>query len=146
MRDSGETRDALLRQADELGVGSRLHLLGYRDDIANVLASGDVFVHPSRSGGSAAGGARSDVPGLPIVATDVGDVASVLDESSGLVVPPGDAAALAGALRVMLTDRNAARRFAAAALKRATEEYDLSRTVERYASLFATRLGLDHPA
>ena len=142
----GEMHDALQRQAETLGVGTRLHLLGYRPDVGNVLASADVFAMPSRSEGLPLAVLEAMFAGLPIVATDVGDVATVLDRGAGIVVPPGDPARLAAALRELLTDRSAAERYAAAALTRAAEEYDLARTVERYASLFAARLGLNQPA
>ncbi len=142
----GEMREPLQRQAEELGVAPRLHLLGYRADIANILASGDVFALPSRSEGLPLAVLEAMFTGLPIVATDVGDVASVLAEGAGLVVPPEDATSLAGALGVVLTDRTAAERLGAAALRRAGAEYDLSQSVERYAALFARRLGVDQPA
>ncbi len=142
----GDRRDALLRQAEELGVSPRLHLLGYRADIANILASGDVFALPSRSEGLPLAVLEAMFAGLPIVATDVGDVASVLAEGAGLVVPPEDAISLAGALQTVLTDRSVSERLGAGALRRANAEYELSRSVERYAALFARRLGVDQPA
>lgn len=143
---SGETLDALLRQADELGVGSRLHMLGYRGDIANILASGDVFAHPSRSEGLPLAVLEAMFIGLPIVATDVGDVGSVLADGAGLVVSPDDPTSLAGALRTVLTDGAAAARMGEAARRRANAEYELSGCVERYAALFASRLGMDQRA
>ncbi len=142
----GEMREPLQRQAEELGVAPSLHLLGYRADIANILVSGDVFALPSRSEGLPLAVLEAMFTGLPIVATDVGDVASVLAEGAGLVVPPEDATSLAGALRVVLSDRAVAERLGAAALRRAGAEYDLSQSVERYAALFARRLGVDQPA
>lgn len=140
----GDMQEPLQRQAEQLGVAARLHLLGYRADVGNVLASADVFAMPSRSEGLPLAVLEAMFAGLPIVATDVGDVATVLDQGSGIVVPPGDPAKLAAGLRTMLTDEPEARRYAQAALERASEEYDLARTVERYAALFAAHLDLNH--
>jgi L-malate glycosyltransferase len=139
----GDLHDDLVTQARSLGIAARLHLLGYRADVTNVLASADVFALPSRSEGLPLAVLEAMFAGLPIVATDVGDVATVLGAGSGLVVPPNDSARLAGALRVLLSDHSVAERLGEAARRRAEEEFDLQRTTERYASLYAPRLGVD---
>ena len=137
----GDLRDELLQLAESLGVASRVHLLGYRADITNVLASADLFALPSRSEGLPLAVLEAMFAGLPIVATDVGDVATVLGQGSGIVVPPNDAPRLAAALRTLLSDRVAAERLGQAALRRAGEEFDIQRSIERYATLYARLLG-----
>lgn len=136
----GELREPLRQQAESLGLGSRVHLLGYRSDIANLLASADLFVLPSRSEGLPLALLEAMFAGCAIVATDVGEVAAVLGDDAGIVVPPGDVAALAGALRRLLADPDEAARLGRAAERRAAEHYDLSVAVERYAALYSTRL------
>ena len=56
---------------------------------------------------------------------------------AGMLVQPGDAAALADALRGLLTEPQRARELSAAALKRATAEYTVDRMMQRYLGLYA---------
>lgn len=132
--------DASLRsRADALGLSARFHLLGLRSDVANVLAGADVFVLPSLSEGLPLALIEAMLAGRPIVATAVGEVRTVLNGGAGhagVLVPPGDAAALADALWRLLSDPAEARRLAAAATRRA-EDYTLAKMTERYVALYA---------
>jgi glycosyltransferase involved in cell wall biosynthesis len=138
----GDLHDALERQARESGVGSRVHLLGFRADIGNLLASADAFALSSRSEGLPLALLEAMFAGLPIVATDVGEVAGALGEHAGVVVPPDDPALFAAALDVVLRDPRTARALGAAALRRAREEFTLALMVERYAQRYARQLGV----
>lgn len=136
----GDLEGPLRARAEALGVGERFHLLGLRSDVANVLAGADVFVLPSLSEGLPLALIEAMVAGRPIVATAVGEVGTVLNGGSGhagMLVPPGDAAALARALAQVLSDPREAQRLAAAAALRA-EDYTLARMTDRYVALYAT--------
>jgi glycosyltransferase involved in cell wall biosynthesis len=144
----GTLHDALHAQARALEVGDRLHLLGLRSDVGNVLAGADVFVLPSLSEGVPLALLEAMLAACPIVATAVGDVAAVLGgDAAGILVPPADPVALAAGLAALLADRTRASRLAAAAAARAAREYSLARMVDRYTALYATLLPLpgDHP-
>lgn len=137
----GEMENSLRTRAAELGVGDRLHLLGLRSDIGNVLAGADVFVLPSLSEGVPIALLEAMLAARPIVATRVGDVPSVLDNGgAGMIAPPGDAGALANALAALLNDPAAARRLSAAAVQHAQREYSFERMMERYAALYTKLL------
>jgi glycosyltransferase involved in cell wall biosynthesis len=89
----------------------------------------------------------------PIVATDVGEVRSALDDGrAGALVAPEDPAALAAAIDALLTDPDRARALAARARDRAIAEYDLPGMVRRYGSIYDELLPIDrirfttHPA
>ena len=76
--------------------------------------------------------------GLPVVATDVGDVREMLsEENRPLVVAPGDEAAFTGALAALLRDPQRRRRLGQANRSRACDEFDEARMVETYDRLFA---------
>ena len=71
-------------------------LLGERHDVPELLAAADIFVLASRSEGAPLSILEAMAAGLPVVASDVGGVAElVADGETGLLVPAGDAAALA---------------------------------------------------
>jgi len=132
----GDLEAALLTQARDLGIADHIHLLGLRSDIANVLASADIFVHPSVSEGLPLALLEAMFAARPIVATDVGEVGAVLADGAGVVVPPEDAPALAFALDRVLTSPDLARAMAEKAYSRACDEYDVARMVGRYWSVY----------
>lgn len=141
----GELEGALRQRARELRVENRFHLLGLRSDVGDVLAAADVFALPSLSEGVPLALLEAMLSGRPVVASAVGEVPSVLGEGgAGILVPPGDAAALASALDSLLADPEAARRLGAAARMRATESYSFDAMLNRYLELYAAALG-DHP-
>ncbi len=101
----GERRE--LRQlAGELGIGDRLHLLGYRTDTPDLLAAFDIYALPSFSEGQSLALMEAMAAGLPIAATRVGGNPEVLgqDGETGIFVPPGEPEALATALDRLLRD------------------------------------------
>ncbi|MCC6717942.1 MAG: glycosyltransferase family 4 protein [Acetobacteraceae bacterium] len=110
----------------------RLRLLGYRNDVADVLAAADIFVLPSHFEGLPMSVIEAMLTGLPVVATDIhGPREQVVPEQTGLLVPTRDAAALAAALRRLTEDPALRARMGAAGLARAREEYDETRIVAR---------------
>jgi len=137
----GELEAPLRARAQALRVGDRFHLLGLRSDIGNVLAGADVFVLPSLSEGVPLALLEAMLASRPIVATAVGEVPMVLNGGRvGVLVPPGDAAALADALAHLLSDPERSRRLGAAAALRAAAEYSLGTMVERYVARYAQLL------
>jgi glycosyltransferase involved in cell wall biosynthesis len=137
----GQTAEALRQQARELGVGDRLHLLGLRGDIPNLLAASDVFVLPSLSEGLPLALLEAMFAARPVVASDVGEIRSVLaDGDAGILVPPGDARALATALDTLLERPARARELALRASRRASLKYDISSMVARYATIYNSLL------
>jgi len=133
----GELAEALRREAEERGIAARLHLLGLRADVPNVLAAADAFVLPSLSEGLPLALLEAMFAGCPIVASDVGEVRTVLAAgAAGSVVPAGDAAALAGALDTLLQAPDRAWELGARARRRATTDYGIASMVTRYAALY----------
>ena len=133
----GELAAALAEQARELGFAGRLHLLGLRSDVANVLAAADVFVLPSLSEGLPLALLEAMCAARPIVASAVGEVPVALAAgAAGLLVEPGNATALAAALHRVLANRFEAQLLGKSAQARAAAEYGIARMVTRYAALY----------
>ena len=138
----GELESALRTQGGALGLGGRLHLLGLRADIGNLLAGADLFVLPSVSEGLPLALVEAMLAGRPIVASAVGEIPVVLEHGrAGMVVPAADAGALAHAIAALLDDPHRAQEIGRAAAARAQAEYTVDRMVERYVALYAGRLG-----
>ena len=136
----GGEEPALRARAAALGIAHRVHLLGFRSDIGGLLAAANAFVLPSLSEGLPLALLEAMFSGLPIVATDVGEVRAVLEPDAGIVVPPADAAALAAAIARIMRDPDEAARLGKNAERRAAADFHFDRTLERYAALYAERL------
>jgi glycosyltransferase involved in cell wall biosynthesis len=137
----GSSAGHLRRHASTLGLGDSVVFLGRLDheDLRRLHAAADVFVLPSLCHEALPMSLlEAQATGLPAVASAVGGVRGALaDESTGLLVPPDDPAALTAALDDLLRDR--ARRVAmgAAARTRALARFSVSTMVEAIEALVA---------
>lgn len=95
----GDLRAKLEALAASLGLGAAVHFCGDRSNVPSLLPAFDIFALSSRSEGYSIALLEACAAGLPIVATDVGGNGEIVrPEANGLLVPPGDAKALAAAL------------------------------------------------
>jgi len=97
---------ALRERADRLGLAPYVTFLGERDDVGRIVGNLDVLVQPNR-GPEGLGRAVLEAMacGTPVIAVDRwGPAESVQDGMTGLLVPPGDAGALAAAMERLATD------------------------------------------
>jgi len=114
------------------GLGPRLRRLGYRADVAAVLAASDIFVLPSHFEGLPMSVIEAMLCGLPVVATDIsGPREQVVQGETGLLVPPATVAPLAAALLALATDAAARARMGEAGRLRAMALYDEAAVVAR---------------
>lgn len=91
--------------ADSVGVADRVRFLGQRDDVRALMAAADVLCQPNLAP-EPFGIAYVEAlhAGLPVVATALGGPREIVDATCGVLVPPGDAAALGDALRALVAD------------------------------------------
>lgn len=132
----GPERPGLERLAAELGIADRVRFAGELTDPSREYAGFDAFALSSDTEQMPLSVLEAMAAGLPVAATDVGDVRAMLDPANGPYVVPKDDAALAGALRALLRDRGAARRVGAANRARAEREFDQETMFRTYAALF----------
>jgi glycosyltransferase involved in cell wall biosynthesis len=133
----GPMRVALERQIEQAGLAGAVRLLGWRRDVAAILAEADLLALPSLG--------NECLPyvileamtqGLPVVSTDVAGIPEMVqDEKTGRVVAPGDADALAAALGDIAGDLSRARQMGARGRVRVGEEFTLTAMVQRMCSV-----------
>src|SRR5690606_11172721 len=113
------------RIADEPCLRGRVHLLGFREDVPELLAASDLFVLPSWREGLPVSVIEAMMVGLPVVATNVrGCREAVRDGTTGLLVPLRDGRNLAGAITYLLRHRDIAMRLGSGGRRRAQDSYE----------------------
>ena len=117
----GPMREALERQAAELGIAERVRFAGNQKDVVAWLQCLDLFCLPSYANeGVPQALAQAMACALPVVTTPVGSIEELVsDGRTGVLVPPSDPAALARAIGALLDDAPRRRALGAAALEHA---------------------------
>lgn len=101
----GPQEAELSRRIAELGLDGRVLMAGFRDDLHEILPCLDLLVHPALMEGLGVSLLQGASAGVPIVASRAGGIPeAVRDGVNGLLVPPGDSAALAGTITALLAD------------------------------------------
>lgn len=131
----GPLMETVEARAAELGGSEWAHFLGYRDDVPAVLACADLMLQPSAADAMPMTVLEAMSLGVPVVATDVGDVRAMLRDRAGLCVPPGDPSALAAACAELLGDDERRRQMGEAGREIAAES-DSTAMVHSYERLF----------
>jgi glycosyltransferase involved in cell wall biosynthesis len=112
----GELRHALEQHAQQRGLTPRVHFLGARRDLGNLLAATDVFVLPSLWEGLPLSLVLAMGAGIPVVATRVAGIPEIVrDGQTGLLVDPGRIAPLGDALALLAGNPSLRQRLGAAA-------------------------------
>jgi glycosyltransferase involved in cell wall biosynthesis len=133
----GPERASLERLAGWLGVSDRIRFLGQRADIAALLAVCDVFVLPSLYEGLPVSVLEAMAAARPVLATAIGGTdEAITDGVSGMLVPPAQPAALAAALRRLLSDAGLRDRLGAAGQARVISDFSTREMVGRIADLY----------
>jgi L-malate glycosyltransferase len=145
----GSLRDALAAEVRRLGLGDargadgRVRLVGPVEDARSILWALDIFAMPSLSEGLGVALLEAMACGLPCVASRSGGIVDAVDEGrSGILVAPGDAPALAGALADLCAQPQTRIAMGAAARALAVERFSMAamarRTVELYRACLQT--------
>jgi glycosyltransferase involved in cell wall biosynthesis len=132
----GELAAPIRDEVSAAGLSDRVHFLGTRRDVPELLAASDSFVLPSLWEGLPLALVEAMAAERPVIATAVSGTEQVMiDGTTGWVVPPGDASALADAMRELLADPARAATMAGAARHRA-EGFSCTAQAQELVALF----------
>ena len=149
MAGDGPMRGSLSTLANELGVAGRVHFLGFRDDIGELLAEADLFVSASHSEGLSLVLIEAMLARCPIAATAVGGSGEVLGSDANGRTPlaetftPGDAAGLAAAIDRSLLPAPAGQMRLDRAERWAQESFSIEQMAEKHLALYRKLLAAD---
>jgi glycosyltransferase involved in cell wall biosynthesis len=136
----GEEGERLLAFAAEAGVSDRVHLLGHRGDIPDLLAASDVYAMPSLWEGLPMALLEAMFAGKAIVASRASGIPEAIDEGQeGLLADPGDEAQLKETLSKVITDPALRARLGATAKTRAERDFSSAVMIDAYERAFGIR-------
>lgn len=134
----GPARADLQQLCIQLGLAQEVAFSGGRQDVDRILPMLSLFVLPSLSEGFGIAIVEAMAAGLPVVASAVGGIPEiVLHGKTGLLVPPGNAAALAQAVDQCMSDPQLRRSFGLKGREIARERFSLQAAVRRHEELYA---------
>lgn len=133
----GPQRDRLREYRNQLEVGDRVHFLGARDDVPQLLPHLDCFWLGSGFEGQSNALMEAMSAGVPVVATDIaGNRDLVVPAATGYLVPVGNVAEFARKTNQLLDDDQLAGQLGQAARQRMLDEFSVEQMVERHAQLY----------
>lgn len=134
MLGKGEEEANLKALAEELGVSDRIDYAGYVDNVEDYLKSANVFLLSSHYEAQPLCVLEAMAAGLPVISTEVGALTDIVKDN-GILVPPGDAEAMARAMEKLYLDE-ILRKIMSERASVYAAEYDVSNTVAGYSGLY----------
>lgn len=146
----GNLTNELENLKDRLGLNGQVRFLGFRNDVADILAAADLFVFPSLYEGLPGAVIEAMALGLPIVASDIPPVREVVEENrNAILVAPTSSSELAKAIATLLDDRDKALAYGRYSRKifetRFTLQQSAARMIELYHQVAAFKNGKQVP-
>ncbi len=133
----GPLRPRLEKQVKRLKIEQYVDFLGFRSDVADLLNAADIYVLPSLSEGMPMGLLEAMVLGCPVVASSVDGVPEIIQDGiTGQLVPPGDIAALAQALKELSVDPKLRQRLGTAGKARVEQSFTAEKMAGRVRELY----------
>lgn len=109
--------------------------LGFRRDIPELLAASDIFILPSVSEGQPISLIEAMAAGVPVIASKVGEIPSVVGKN-GLLIKPGSAEQIVSAVRRLEKSRKLSSALAHGAKRKARKEYDWNGIAEKFYRIY----------
>lgn len=126
----------LQQRVSDAGWGDRIHFIGRREDIPQLMASSDLLIHPTRIEGFGLVLAEAMAARLPVVTTNVQAIPEVLEETDALMVAPGDPEAFRAAVLETLGLPEEMRQRSIERGRARAEAYRMARRVDHMVQLF----------
>jgi glycosyltransferase involved in cell wall biosynthesis len=132
----GPLRSNLDNEIHDRSLDDTVHLLGYRTDIANVMAGSDILVLPSFREGTPLVIIEAMAVGLPVIATNIAGIPELIDDTkTGYLIEPGDSDVLASKIDELVWNSKRCELLGQAGQKR-VDHFETERMVADYRSLY----------
>jgi glycosyltransferase involved in cell wall biosynthesis len=140
----GPVRESILQKISECNLSVETSLMGYREDIPEVLRALDVLTIPSTAHeGIPQVGLQALACGTPVVGSDAGGIPEIIRSGeTGRIAKAGDATHLAYAIEAALTEQEATRRMAQNGRRLVEQHHGLEHMLDRLEKIYASHFGL----
>ena len=134
----GPEKDSLSTSSHAVGVVDNVHFVGYQENVGDWLRLFDVYVNSSLSEAMSMSILEAMAVGLPVIATDVGDNAQLIDSKDpcGIVIPPADPDRLSEAMERIIANHDFRLSLGRKAKERHASRYSLQSMIRSYESLY----------
>jgi glycosyltransferase involved in cell wall biosynthesis len=131
-------RQGVVSEIERRGLGRKVILAGHRSDVAACMQAMDVLAHPSQSEALPQVLIEAMAVGTPVVASSVGGIPEIVEAGkTGILVPPGDCAALAIAIEGLYRNPGLRERYAQASVVRARSHFSAAQMVQRHLDCYS---------
>jgi len=133
----GPERSNIINMAKTLGLEKNIALLGKRQDIPEILNILDIFIIPSLNEGLPISMLEAMASGLPVIATDVGDIGKVINnEENGFLINSKNSHQLAERLEMLVNDSKLRHKLALKARETIEDHFSASAMTESYCKIY----------
>lgn len=132
----GILRKELEALSDKLGLNGRIKLLGFREDIPQILSLMDIFVFPSLWEGMSLALLEAMASGLPVISTEVHGAIDLVRDNKGILVKRKDVSGLVKAIKYLVSNADEAKRMGKAAQRLIHNNYTLERQISKIENLY----------
>ncbi len=133
----GVLKQEMENRIEKMNLNDRVHLLGRRDDVAQLMRTADLFVFPSRWEGMPNVILEAMAARVPVVSYDVEGIQELLsDQQSGLIVPGGNITEMARAIASLATSLERRQHYAEKAFEKVRDQFSWEQTVSQYERLY----------
>ena len=139
----GPLGDSLKTEATNLGL-SNIIFTGHRNDLSDILSSLDIFTQTSIDfGGESFPIAMLDAMsvGLPLLASDVGDLKFMVEKNNGLLVEPKNISQITNSLKLLIESEKLRKNFGSESRKIFLEKFTIQKMIDNIESLYLKELG-----
>lgn len=144
----GPLKNDLMDETNMLGISDRVFFLGHRTDISDLLSSMDIFVQPSKDfGGETFPVAILEALsiGLPVVASEVGDLSTLVNETNGILTNPEDVQQLSALLNSLISNKGRIIELGKNSRKKFESEFTVEIMTERMEKVYNRVLNEKNP-
>lgn len=139
-RDDG-IKTQLFKQATDIGIDSRIRWLGLREDVEDLLYASDIGILCSWEEGFSNSILEGMASGLPMIVTDVGgNPEAVVDNVTGVVIPPGKPEKLVNALVSLSSNKEMREKMGKSGRERVKTYFSIDSCVDKYEELYIALL------
>jgi len=134
---SGEMEGSYRSEVASLGIGARVHFLGYRADVDSILRGVDSLLLPSEIDATPYVAVEAMAAGIPVVASRIYGIPELVEDGvTGSLVPPGSVDACARALEALIDDPGRCKRMGEKGRLRYEERFTIERSVSETAAVY----------